>query len=328
MRRFFHVFLLAAVCSITVQAQLGGPPSAIAKEEELDVRVTFENGRPVGPNVRVELLGAYGGTVQFAMTDTSSMVRFTRLDPAKYKLRVGGNGIETTVSGEIDMTDSGPRVNYPMQVKASASADGGPASGTVDANVPNDARKEFDKANDNMNKQDWKGAQGHLEKAIAIYPKYAMAYNNLALVYGHEKQNEKVVENFRKAAELDEHLLQANMYLGQFYYDNRDYKQAEPFLEHAVSGDAKNPQLLLALANCEMRNGEADKALVNAQKVHAIPDHKKYAVAHVIAGQILTDKGDKQHAQEEFREFLQEDPGSTLAPRVKEALTQLQTASK
>ena len=84
MRRFFYIVLLAATCSVMVQAQLGGAPSNISKEEELDVRVTYENGRPVGPNVRVELLGVYGGTVQFAMTDTSSMVRFTRLDPAKY----------------------------------------------------------------------------------------------------------------------------------------------------------------------------------------------------------------------------------------------------
>ena len=67
-----------------------------------------------------------------------------------------------------------------------------------------------------------------------------------------------------------------------------------------------------------------DLALANAQKVHtSTPDHKKYAVAHIIAGQIFADKGDKSHAQEEYRQFLNEDPTSQLAPRVKDAIAQL-----
>lgn len=322
MRRLSLAILFVISCATLLPAQVGAP-STIGKQVELYVRVTFENGHSVGPNVQVELMGSYGGTVQFMTTDTSGIARFIKLDPGKYKLRVTGPAIATTVSPEIDTTDSGPHYSYTMQVKQGELGAGTPAVGVVDANVPADARKEFDKASDNIKREDWKSAQAHLEKAIAIYPKYAMAYGSLALVYSHEKQNEKVVENFRKAAELDEHMQQANAYLGQFYYDNHDFKQAEPFLERASTGDPKNPQLLLALANCQVRNGEPDKALANAQKVHAIPDHKKYAMAHVIAGQILADKGDKQHARDEFKAFLQEDPGSPLAPRVKDALAQL-----
>jgi Tfp pilus assembly protein PilF len=194
----------------------------------------------------------------------------------------------------------------------------------IDVNVPPEARKEFDKASEKLEQKNWADAKPHLERAIAIYPKYALAYNNLALTYLNLNQGEKAVETFRTAAELDEHLPQANLYLGRFYYDNKDYKQAEPFLLRASDGAPKNPQILLALANTQMKNGELDQSLLNAQKVHSLPDHKQFAMAHLIAAQILSDRGKTQDAAEEYRRFLREVPESPMADRVKDALSKLE----
>ena len=97
------------------------------------------------------------------------------------------------------------------------------------------------------------------------------------------------MESFRTALQLDEHLWQANVYLGRFYYDNKDYKQAEPYLLRAASAEPRNPQILMVLANTQVQNGEADQALANAEKVHSLPDHTKFAIAHLIAAQILND---------------------------------------
>jgi len=300
-------------------------PATLPSSTELSVRVVFASGRPAGPNINVEVLGALGGSVAIATTDTSGNVIFRRMDAGKYKLHVSGPGISTTDSPDFDMTDAGPRMNFTVQVKQE---DESAQTGTVDPNVPKDARKEFEKAGDKMQSQDWSGAQPHLEKAIAIYPKFAMAYNNLGIVLLHLKQGETAIENFRKAVELDEKLPQANLYLGQFYYENKQFKDAEKFLQRASNGDPKNAQILLALANCELRNDENDQALNTAQKIHALPDHKKYTMAHVIAAQVYADKGDKQHALDEYHLFLKEDPGSPIAGQVKDAATNLETASK
>src|SRR5258708_2194215 len=319
--------LLIAACAFVLSAQTPGAPT-IVKQVELSVRVTYENERPVGPNVRVELLGAYGGTVQFGTTDTSGMVHFTRLEPGRYKLRITGDGIVTLTTGDIDMSESGPRVNYPVQVRQAVPAADSIPRAAVDANIPADARKEFDKASGKMEHEDWSAAETYLEHAITIYPKYALAHNNLALVYVHLNQGQKAIESFRTAAELDEHLQPANLYLCHFYYDNKAFKHAEPYLLRASSGDPRNPQVLLAVANSQLKNGEAEQARATAQKVHALPDHKKFALAHLIAAQVLTGRGETPRAQEEYRQFLREDPGSPLAARVKDALTKLETESK
>ena len=142
------------------------------------------------------------------------------------------------------------------------------------------------------------------------------------------KDGEKAVASFRTAAQLDDSLQQANLYLGQFYYDNKDYKQAEPYLLHASSASPRNPQILTALANTQLKNGESEQALANAQKVHSLPDHKKFASAHLIAAQVLSDRGENRRAQEEYRQFLQEDPDSPIAGRVKDVLSKLDTGSR
>jgi tetratricopeptide (TPR) repeat protein len=172
-----------------------------------------------------------------------------------------------------------------------------------------------------MEKKHWEEAKDHFQKAIAAFPKYAEAFNNLGQVEIQLKDGKNAVEAFRSATQIDPTLQQANLYLGQFYYDNTKYKEAEPYLLHAVADQPKSAQLLTALANTEMQNGETNLALANARKVPSLPNHKQYAISHLIVAQALTGKDDE--IAKEYEEYLKEAPDSPLAPRVKEALAKL-----
>ena len=321
MRRFLRSVLLVATCTAPLLGQAN-------PEEQLNVRVVYENDRTVPANLRVELLSVYGSSIATRTTDGFGSVIFARLRPAKYKVRVSGVGVVTTETGELDLSDSGPNSTIYVSVKKEASAEIGSGSLSVaDLNVPSAAKKEFDRGIDSMEKKNWTEAKDHLSRAISIYPKYALAHNNLGMTYLKLGQGAAAVESFQNALHFDENIGQANTYLGQFYYDNKDYKQAEPFLQRAAVGEPQNPQILLALANAQMKNGEAESALANARKVHSLPDHQKFAIAHLIAAQILSDRGDNKKVAEEYRQFLKEDPSSPLAPRVKDALTKLTPAA-
>jgi Tfp pilus assembly protein PilF len=319
LRRFFTCIVLITT----------GVAPVLAQEEQLTVRVTYDDDRPAPANLRVELLVIQGSNVETRTTDGFGSVFFTRLQPAKYKLRVSGDGVVTTEIAEVDMTGSGPNLTQYVRVRRAPSVGDAPGTlSTMDLKIPSEAKKEFDKGTSSMEQKNWNEAKAHLERAIAIYPKYALAHNNMAVTYLKLGQGPSAVESFRTAIQLDEHLGQANRYLGRFYYDNKDYKQAEPYLLRAESAEPSNAQVLMALANTQLQNGEADQALATAQKVHSLPDHNKFAIAHLIAAQILSDRGDNRRVREEYRLFLREDPDSPMAPRVKEALAKLESSPK
>jgi predicted Zn-dependent protease len=111
--------------------------------------------------------------------------------------------------------------------------------------------------------------------------------------------------------------------LGQFYYENHRYKDAEPYLLRSAADQPQSAQILTILANTELQNGETDLALTNARKVPSLPDHKKFAISHLIVAQALTGKNQDGDIAKEYEEYLKDAPDSPLAPRVKDALAKL-----
>jgi tetratricopeptide (TPR) repeat protein len=321
MIRWSFVFLSLLASCIAQTASQAVP------QEQLTVRVSYEDDRRASANLRVELLSTYGSSIETRVTDGFGSVIFSRLQPAKYRLKISGMDIVTTETNEIDLTQSGPNATEYVSVKKVKEPNPAGLTSTADLNVPPEAKKEFEKGASSMEKKNWAEAKDHFTRAISFYGKYASAYNGLAMSYLKLNQGPQAVEAFRSAMQLDENQLQANAYLGQFYYENKNYKQAEPCLLRAAAADPKNAQVLMALANTQLKNGEADQALASAQKVHSLADHQKYAIVHLIAAEALSGKGDNQKVADEYRLFLQEAPSSPMAGRVKDALATLTSAA-
>ena len=80
----------------------------------------------------------------------------------------------------------------------------------ADFRIPARARKEFQKANDLLAKQNLTQALQRVNKAIAIYPAYAVAYNNLGVICGRLGDQEREREAYEKAISIDPN------------YDNRE----------------------------------------------------------------------------------------------------------
>jgi predicted Zn-dependent protease len=113
--------------------------------------------------------------------------------------------------------------------------------------------------------------------------------------------------------------------LGQFYYENHQYKDAEPYLLRSAADQPQSAQILTILANTELQNGETDLALTNARKVPSLPNAKQFAISHLIVAQALTGTGPNDEIAREYAEYLKEAPDSPLAPRVKDELVKLKS---
>jgi tetratricopeptide (TPR) repeat protein len=293
----------------------------------ISVRVTYQqNHRPAG-GLRVELVSPMGGMAGMRTTDGNGGATFDGVGSGRYQVQVSGPDIETTKSDifETGGTNGGPYHTERMEVRLTKTASGESSGAALAPIIPEAAQREFKLGSKEMDKKHWEEAKDHFQKAVVAFPKYSEALNNLGLVEIQLKDGKGAVEAFRSATQIDPVLQQANLYLGQFYYENSQFKEAEPYLLRSAADQPKSAQLLTALANVELQNGETDLALTNARKVPSLPNHQQFAISHLIVAQALTGKGQDDEIAKQYEEYLKEAPDSPLAPRVKDALAKLKS---
>jgi len=329
--RSSHLWLLTLALAFLSAASTGQQPITMSAGSSggittISVRVTYQQNHRPASGMRVELISPRGGMASMRTTDGNGGATFDGVGSGRYQVQVSGPDVETTKSEIFETGGSqGPYITEHIQVRLMQTAGGeapGPALAPI---VPEAARQEFNLGSKEMDKKNWEEAKDHFQKAIAAFPKYAEAFNNLGQVEIQLKDGKGAVEAFRSATQIDPTLQEATMYLGQFYYENKQYKEAEPYLLRSVANQPKSAQILIVLANTELQNGESALALANARKVPSLPDHKQFAISHLIAAQALTGKGKDDEIAKEYEEYLKEAPDSPLTPRVKDALAKLKS---
>jgi tetratricopeptide (TPR) repeat protein len=291
----------------------------------VSVRVTYKQSHKPAAGMQVQLVSTMGGMAGIRTTDGNGGATFDGVGTGHYQLQVRGPGIETINSETFETggDSGGPYITEHVEVSMT-SLSGGQALGAVVAvNVPEAAQKEFKLGSKEMDKKHWEEAKDHFQKATVAFPKYADAFNNLAQVAIQLNDGKGAVEAFRSATQIDPTLPRANLYLGQFYYENHLYKDAEPYLLHSATDQPQSAQILTILANTQLQNGEIDLALTNARKVPSLPNSKQFAISHLIVAQALTGKGTDDEIAKEYERYLKDAPDSPLALKVKDALAKL-----
>ena len=190
------------------------------------------------------------------------------------------------------------------------------ASGTVsalDLAAPGKAVSEFNKAASLLSQQHSKEAILHLRKAIATYPKFVSAHNNLGLAYMDLEDSETARSEFETAAKLDDKFPGSFLNLGRLALMQKDFPTAESDLEKAASLQPRNANVLTALAYAQNSAQHYRRAIDTAGRVHAL-EHKGLANVHYVAASAAVSLDDFQAAQRELEFFVHEDPSHPLAP--------------
>jgi tetratricopeptide (TPR) repeat protein len=293
----------------------------------ISVRVTYQQSHRPAAGLRVELISPMGGMADMRTTDGNGGATFDGVGSGRYQVQVSGPDIETTKSDifETGGSNGGPSHTERIEVRSTKTVSAEPSGAALVPIIPEAAQKEFKLGLKEMDKKHWDEAKNHFQKAIDVFPKYTEAFSNLGLAELQLKDGKAAVDAFRAATQIDPTLQQPNAYLGQFYYENKQYKDAEPYLLRCVAEQPNSAQLLTALANTELQNGENDLALANARKVSSLPNPKQFAISHLIVAQALTGKGKDDEVAKEYEEYLKDAPDSPLAPRVKDALAKIKS---
>jgi len=193
----------------------------------------------------------------------------------------------------------------------------------LDSNIPDKARKEFERATSLSGEGKAEQAIAHLRKAIEFYPRYLMAYNDLGAQLLDLGRLEEAEEALRRALSIDSGAFNPTLNLGILLFKKHQFVEARPILEKAVSLQAQSPAARLYNGLALAATSETDRAEKEFVTAYDLGGHA-YAVALFHLGQLYMDRGDRNRAREAFQRYLREVPDASNSVQVRKLMAMLE----
>ncbi len=204
------------------------------------------------------------------------------------------------------------------------------AISALDLAAPPKSLREYNEGVTLLRNQHSPEAIEHLQKAVAIYPKFVSAHNALGLAFLDVDNRVQAKSEFETAVQLDNKFAHSLLNLGQLDISSGDFSAAEASLEKATSVRPNDPDVLTALAYAEYGSHEYAQAIQTVARVHSLPQGtgKAHANAHYVAAAAGLALQDGAVVERELGLFLQEDPTNPLAPMARHNLELLAANKK
>lgn len=294
--------------------------------------VHYDDGRPADHvilRVRSDMITAYEAEIS---TDVQGKFDFDGLPNSTYHLTIEGQGFRPYDSF-IDISMS--KMAYEMiTLRLDKDPDAKPVppegpKGAVNARIaqiPQNARKEFDLGKQSMQTRDVPGSIQHFQKAIDLYPSYAEAYQLLGVVNMETGKFVDAEPQLLKATELEPNLATAYFALGICRNQMAKYPEAETALSRGLELEPDSADGHYHIAEAYWNLGRWDDSEPHARKALALkPD---LAPAHVLLGNSMLRKRDAPGALKEFQEYLRLDPQGIFANGTRAAVARLEKGLK
>jgi tetratricopeptide (TPR) repeat protein len=173
------------------------------------------------------------------------------------------------------------------------------------AEAPGSARKAFEKGQEQQKQGKWDDAQKALEKAVAIYPKFAAAWFELGRVQLHKNNLPAARNSFQQSIAADSKYLSPYLALTQLaQHDQKWQELAEVSDKLLALNPVSFPEVWLSntLANYFLENfAAAEKSARRGLQVD--PDHRFPKLEYAL-GLVLLKKPDYQDAAQHLHAFL------------------------
>jgi len=319
--KFGTFLLLISLGVVSAVAQVHSASEPI----EISGQIRFaSNGTPV-PNIVVRLEALSGGLVNEEVTDRLGKFRFSSLSPVQYFVTVRLPGYRE-VRREVNLImQSSDFVQIQLVPEVSGTETAPTNTKVLDANVPPEARSEFEKGEAALREKK-KLAEGiqHFEKAIAIYPNFAEAQIALGTACMDAKEWNKAELALKQAIELAPNASNAFFALGELYLQQKKYSEAEKQLRQGLGIDNRSWRGHFALGRVYWASSDVKQAAKQiALTLQLNPD---LADAHLLAGNILLRSGKREDARTEFEAYLRLAPKGEFAKQVETILQKIKAS--
>jgi Flp pilus assembly protein TadD len=323
MQNIGHAMLLILLTTVLA---MGQSDSDMQGGTNFQGRVRYDNNTPAR-SVVVELW-TDGESTWRAYATTNGEGKFEAGAPCsviQYKIEAKGF---RPVWGRVDMSLRPCRALEEITLRVlpgtAAANSTAVSSVTVDARIaaiPPEAKKEFDLGQKAVGSHDFSGSVPHLQKAIELYPKYAEAYQLLAVAQLQTHQAAEAEGGLLKALEIEEKMPRAQYLLGVLYAMSGRASLAQKPLSRFAELDPQNPDAYFELAKVSYALDKSSDAEARARR--AIELKESNAGVRIVLGYALLRQKKPEEAQQAFREFLRLAPDSAMVADVKNAMAQI-----
>jgi len=300
--------------------------------------VFFPSGRRAEGPILIKLQSYTSGELS-VVADSGGSFIFSNLAPGTYTVIIDA-GQNYELARETVMIDSDissgrlgvPQPNtsrrYTVMAHLKLKEDPNRAKpGVINAalaQVPEDARKLYEKGVEYSKGGDAVKAVESLKSAVDLYPNFPIALNELGVQYLKLGKPEKAVGVLRNAVKLDPEGFSPKLNLGIALLETKQYTQAQERLTEAVQKNSSSPipKMYLGLTYAQLGNFEnAEKQLLEAIGMGG----NYVGLAHYYLGGLYWKKRDYPKAVEQLEKYLQLTPNATDADRVRTTIKDLRS---
>jgi len=149
------------------------------------------------------------------------------------------------------------------------------------------------------------------QRALAINPGYAVAFNNLGIALLQKGQVDHAIEQYQRALKIDPDYAEAQNNLGNALLQKGRVDEAMTQFRKALKISPNDDDLYYDLGNAFFQKGQMDEAIVQYQK--ALEINPNNAQAHYNLGISLSRKGEMSDAIIQFQEVVRLNPDDSNA---------------
>lgn len=193
------------------------------------------------------------------------------------------------------------------------------------AAAPPNAKRAYEKGLDAASRQKWETAAAEFEKAVAIYPKFAVAWYQLGRARLNRNDAAGAAEAWKEARKQDPKFVSPYQGLAALADRQKDWTASEQYSREWLQLDPEDyPAAYLINAIANARLNRAQTAELAARAGLRIDREHKLPRLNYILGLILIDKQQFAEAALCFRAYLEYAPQAPDAAAVRDGLAKLE----
>lgn len=315
-------------------------PSAQAQSRNTISGIVFDNlNRPVG-QIEVELQDDLYRTLFRAKTNGSGRYIFSGMSPGRFYIRVlpFGTNLEPQTQ-EVEI------VNFFRQSSSGATVASGSANEQKDfylrlkkeanltptvnevifvQDVPEDAKKAYEKAIDDLNNKKQKSAITELQRALNIFPDYFLALEALGREYINQNEYEKAGNIFGRAVKINSKSVFSWYGLSYINYALKKFDAAVEAGAQTITLNKTFPDAFIVLGQslrALKRYHEAEESFLSAKKITSNNPNVHWNLALLYAHNLNR----YNDAANELELFLKADPKNPNAENIKKLIKQFRS---